>query len=348
MATSLLEAFERQARGCRLLGATFTAGLADTLGAELRRGGGPLASLLPSWPGDAWRDAVPVRLFAAIHARVLAGDARLAALYPPHATQVDGPALIAALNEALATHRPQFEAMLAHPPQTNEIGRGSTLLGGYSEIARRTALPLSVLEIGASAGLNLRWDRYRYELDQAQWGDPASPVRIVAPWRGKAPALLPHIAVGERAGCDIAPIDITSPEQCLRLQSYVWPEQRERLERLQAALALARDDGLRVERSDAAEWVERQLAEPRAGRATVLVHSVVWQYLPAPTRERIRAAIDAAGRRATREAPFAWLAFEFEAVEAPATLRLTLWPGGASQALAHAHPHGAHTEWLGS
>ena len=345
MASSeLLRAFERQAEWCRRLDAGFTAAVVETLAEQLRRDG-PLAELLPDWPGDPSADAVPLRLCGALHALALSPDSALAALYPPRAITLDRDALVRELNAALLSDRAFFERMLQRPPQTNEIGRSAVLLGGFAEIARHTRLPLVLLEIGASAGLNLRWDRYRFELGPQAWGDPASPVRVASQWRGSPPALPATIAIVGRAGCDNEPLDPRSDADRRSLLAYCWPEQRERVGRLRAALQLTAADGLTVERADAARWLERQLAERRAGVATVVYHSIVWQYLGEDTQKAARAAIEQAGARATADAPLAWLALEFAAEGQAPELGLTQWPGGRRQRLATAHPHGAHADW---
>ncbi|MEO7114277.1 MAG: DUF2332 family protein [Caldimonas sp.] len=340
----LLRAFDRQAESCKKLDASFTAEVVETLAQQLRDGG-PLAGLLTDWPGDPNAHAVPLRLCGALHALALHPDSSLGALYPPRASKLDREALIRELDDALRHDRAFFERMLQQPPQTNEIGRSAVLLGGFAEIARNTGLPLALLEIGASAGLNLRWDRYRFELGLQSWGDAASSVRIASQWRGSPPVLPSTIDVAERAGCDRAPLDPREQRDRRCLLSYCWPEQQERVERLTAALELASSDDLVVERVDAAQWLEKQLAHSRPGVATVVYHSIVWQYLAEETQKAVRAAIEQAGARATNRAPVAWLRLEFEAEGHPPELTLTQWPGGARRRLATAHPHGAHAEW---
>jgi hypothetical protein len=340
----LLRAFDVQSEWCKKLEASFTAEVVETLAHQLRSGGS-LAELLPDWPGDPSADAVPLRLCGALHALALEPGSALGALYPPRATTLDRDALVSQLNGALRTDRAFFERMLQKPPQTNEIGRSAVLLGGFAAIGRATGLPLALLEIGASAGLNLRWDRYRFELGLCSWGDPESPVRIASHWRGSLPALPVSIDVAERAGCDISPLDPRSQTDRPNLLAYCWPEQRERVERLTAALALTSADDLRVERADAAEWLDKQLAARRPGVATVVYHSVVWQYLGEATQQRARAAIEQAGARATVDAPLAWLTFEFNPEARAHELTLTQWPGGTRRRLATAHPHGADVDW---
>jgi hypothetical protein len=125
----------------------------------------------------------------------------------------------------------------------------------------------------------------------------------------------------------------------------VWADQRERLQRLQAAIELARAHRIRVEASDAADWVERELAAPSPSMTMVLVHSIVWQYLPHATRRRVRNQLDRIGAQAGTQAPVAWLRFEPLRANEPPWLQLTLWPGARTERLAQAHPHDQWVQW---
>lgn len=341
-AAALPAAFEDQIGWCERLGSPFTAALLRWLLADWQAGG-PLRALLPDWPSDPRADLVPLRLAGALHALALAGTPpELAAGYPPAAAAFDAAALGAPLRRVLAGETMHLREWLASAPQTNEVMRSAVLLAGHAAIAQHTGLPLALREIGASAGLNLLWDRFGYRVGAQRWGDADAPVQLISDWRGSPPALPRQIAVADRRGNDLAPIDLHDPAAALRLRAYVWPDQALRAARLQAAIALAQADPPALDAGDAAGWVERELA-PRQGVATVLMHSIVWQYLPAATRTRIEAAMHAHAEHATRGAPLAWLSLEFHATGAPAELRLRLWPGGIAQTLARAHPHG---EWV--
>jgi hypothetical protein len=344
---ALIDAFREQVRWCDRLGSPFNARLLDAL-ADDWLAGGPMRTLLPEWTaGPPGQDLVPLRVAGACHALALSGrHPELARRYPPAAAAFDADALLPLLRRLLVDEAGLFRAYLASAPQTNEVMRSAVLIGGYATLARDTGLPLSLREIGASAGLNLLWDHFHYALGARRWGDAGSPVRIVSEWRGHAPALPPGIEVADRRGNDLLPIDVDDDAAVRRLRSYVWPDQEARMARLQGAIALARRARPVVEAGDAAAWVERELAAPRPGAVTVLAHSVVWQYLPPATRTRIEAALDAAARRARSDAPLAWPRMEFHASGAPAELRLTLWPGGSERTLATAHPHGEWVEWL--
>lgn len=171
-------------------------------------------------------------------------------------------------------------------------------------------------------------------------------MRIAPNWEGPSPPIEAPIQVTRRFACDIAPIDLEDPAQRLRLRAYVWADQGERLSRLENAIDLARAHGPKVERADAAEWVGAKLREPAVGSATVLYHSIMWQYMSPETQASIRASLNAAGGRATSGAPLAWLRFEFSHSESRPELRLTLWPGAREVRLAVAHPHGSSVSWL--
>jgi hypothetical protein len=251
-----------------------------------------------------------------------------------------------AVLDAVREHQSAIRAFLLSPPQTNEVGRSGVLVGGFLQIAKETGLPLRLLEIGASAGLNSVWDRYHYQLGAAAWGDPLSAVRIAPSWEGPSPPIDVPIRVVGRFACDIAPIDLEDPAQRLRLKAYVWPDQVERLSRLENAIDLARAHGPKVERANAADWIAARLREPAAGSVTVLYHSIMWQYLPSETQASIGASLNAAGGNATNAAPLAWLRFEFSHSESQPELRMTLWPSAHEVRLAVAHPHGSSVKWL--
>lgn len=341
----MLSAFDLQVSWCWSLGSPFTAKVLTLLRDDLAQDG-RTAELLGSWPGDPLADALPLRVAAALHALVLTDAAPdLAACYPPfHNGSQDR--LWPALNEVLTRHGDMIRQFLISPPQTNEVGRSGVLLGGFLTVAALTGLPLRLLEIGASAGLNLNFDKYRYRLGSLSWGDPDSPVVLAPDWTGGQPPLSVPLRVAERAACDRAPVDLADPAQRLRLSAYVWADQTERLERLEAAIALARRDGITVERADAAHWVPEQLAAAAEGRATVLYHSIMWTYVPAPDQAGIVAAIAAAGRLATDAAPLSWLRFEPSGTPSGPELSLTTWPGEQHRRLATATAHGHRVEWL--
>lgn len=345
---SIAAAFRRQARACRDLGSPFTARLCELFTA--RPISAPaLARAVYDWPGDPTPagDNVPLRVAGALHALVLEGRSpALRAVYPPRHDDADDARLWAAVDGELAVHEAMVLDRLRLAPQTNEVRRSGALLPGFLAIARRFGKPLVISEIGAGAGLNLIWDRYRYRLGDLCWGEPSSPVQIRPDWSG-APAPVADIAILDRAGCDLAPLDPGAPADCIRLLSYIWADQDDRLERTRAALALAAAHPERVAGAPAGDWLEERLRRPHPEAVHVVCHSIVWQYLGEQERDRCRAALAAAGRLAGPDAPLAWLRMEVDGQKPGAALTLTLWPGGAEHTLGRADFHGRWVDWRG-
>lgn len=333
-------AFERQGRACDMLGSPFMARLMPLLWRIIAAGEGPVAARILAWRGDptATGDAVPLRLAGALHALVLTrADAGLVAAYPPH--EAPDTELEEAIAAALRTHAAQILTWLDHAPQTNEVRRSAALLAGAAWVERKTGLPLILSELGTSAGLNLHFDAYYLAKGI---GDPGSPVRFAPNWQGPLPRPAP-VRVVDRAGVDLNPLDPSDPDQALRLLAYLWPDQPHRAALTRAAIAIART---RPDRGDAAGWIEARLAAPRPDAVHLVYHSIAWQYFPPDTADRCRAALEAAGARATPDAPLAHLAMEADGAEDGAALRLRIWPTGEETLLARVDFHGRWIRWL--
>jgi hypothetical protein len=343
----IVKALKLQGGVCARMGSPLSAELLDR-GADDWLDGGAVRDLLSPWDGQElkalFEAAVPLRLLAAWRELALSGaDPHVAEAY----ARLDAEAIWAAIAPAMVAQHERLATFLTHEPQTNEVRRSIGLLGGFLEIARATGLPLRCFEVAASAGLNLSWDRYRYALADAHWGDLDAPVRIDTDWSGPLPPLDAAVQVVERAACDRRPTDLADEGERRRLISYIWPDQPERLERIKAAIAVALEGGVHVEAADATDWV-RARVRPQAGAATVLYHSVFWTYMSGDQQAALTAAIEARGADATSEAPFAWLRLEPKPDDiATMDLTLTLWPGGHARRLAEAHPHAAWVRWFG-
>ncbi len=332
----------------RRVGSPFYSVLLERMRDDVRVGG-PTRAALRGRERDRVDEWDAFRLLAGVHRIVLTGHApELAKHYPSTGGDGDAEAAWPAVRELIASGRPELVDALAHPLQTNAPTRAKVLVGGLCLVAEQTALPLRLLELGASAGLNLRLDRFRYEQDGVGFGPENSPVRFVNFLTGGRPPLATGFQVGERAGCDLNPIDATSDAGRLTLLACIMPDEHERFDLLERAIAVARETPAVVERADLARWVADRLAAPRPGLATVVYHTIVWPYLPDTVREAADAAIAAAGQRATAQAPLALLSFEGAKTDpARIELHLTQWPGGQRRLLARSSHHPITVNWLG-
>ena len=308
---------------------------------------GPVRDLLLPLADDPPGSVPALRFAGALHRLVLERRAPALALHYPSVGGTAGVEGAWAAAREVVRDEPGLPELVRRPVQTNEVGRSAALYGGLLHVAARTGLPVRLLEVGASAGLNLRVDAFAYEVGDRVLGDPASPVRLRQPWKGTTPPYA-DVVVAQRSGCDPAPLDPASTADRLTLTSYVWADQVERLERLRAALGVAERLPAPVEGLPASAFLERELAEPAPGMVTVVWHSVVWQYLAPSEREALRGLLARAGARATRRAPLALLSHEPERVGDRGfrfVVALTTWPGGQVEVLGEAQGHGPPVVW---
>lgn len=326
--------FTEQAAGCRQLGSAFTAALCDAIAADMETGG-PTRDLLGDSPNNPRKDALSMRICGALHHATLSGAApALASVYPAANPDWDMQTVWPIAATYLRENMEIARAFLVSAPQTNETARSIALLPGFLQLAARYDMPINLLELGASAGLNQNWDKFQYTTkswDRAGESD----VVISTDWRAPPPDHLDaKLDIASRAGCDLNPFDIHDPKEVLRLRSYVWADQTARLARFDSALALARNTGTHIEKADAADWLAQKLSARPDGQLTIVYHSIFLQYPPGDVIAEIMQRIRAAGDAATKNAPLAWLCFEPEVLFDAASpshamkTRLQTWPGG--------------------
>jgi len=352
MAT-VLEEFQLQSRFCGEFGSRFTEELLARCAADIQAGG-IVAKLTDGWPGHPRADAVSLRVAGALHAAALTGrDPRLAAEYPDARPDWSMDRVWPLARDFLEREEAHVRAFMKSPPQTNETARATALACGFLWLAEKSPQPFHMLELGASAGLNLNWDRFAYA--HPPWGragvaGPTIPTRVegVVPlWR--------DLAIASRAACDQNPLDAANPDDRLRLRAYVWADQTGRMERLNAALDLAREAGIKPERADAAEWVRRKLGGELPVGTSIVYHSVFYQYPPREVREAIQAGIEEAGTRTSGDRRLAWVRFEPESViggqkgSTRYVLNVVSWHAGqrSEATLADVDPHGRSMVWRG-
>jgi len=340
--------FREQAQACASLGSPMYADLVARLADDIDAGGAT-AEVLQGHEDDPGPSALALRLAGTVHRLVLERRAgELATCYPSVGGTWDLGTAWPLLERLLRTEAEAIREGLDQAPQTNEIGRAAALVGGLLRVGETYRLPLRLMEIGSSGGLNLNADRFAYTGgDEVLQGPADSPVRLTDCWCGRPVVPWPDLEVVERLGSDLAPVDVATTEGRIRLTSYVWPDQHARLERLRNAFAVAEEHPVEVRRADAVSFVRD--IELREGTTTVLWHSVMWQYLDPSDQQAITARIEALGEAATPGAPFAHLALE-PARRTPEAdheflVSLRLWPGGESRIIGATGGHGLPTTW---
>jgi hypothetical protein len=334
-----------QAEHCRRNGAPVTGRIVDAQVA-LMESDTAVGRRIAHWPGLPLEDAMPLRLAGGFHHLLLTGDEkRLEPVYQGKVTdQAEVDVIVAAVT---ADHDARLLPWLDGPPQTNEAGRSASFMAGLLWLSERLGPKFELNELGASAGINSMMERYHYDLGGVAAGPAGSPMQINPKWRGPPPPHAPVEFVSIR-GCDQAPIDLSDPDAALRVKSYVWPENLDRITRMDAAIALASEKRPDVVKADALDWVLDRLAAPQdTGVTRVFNHSIVWQYIPADRRQAITEAIEAAGATASPAKPVAWMMLETNRDTFAHELRIKYWPGPDEWTLlAQAQAHGAWVEWF--
>jgi len=272
---------------------------------------------------------VPLRLLGGVHYLVLSG----------RASWEDVPA-------ALADEAPFLRTFVAEQGvQTNEVRRSWVLAPLFLRVAQRTgAAELDLVELGPSAGLNLVWDRYRCVYRGGARGPEDAAFELRGEERAATPAALLEVdvRVGRRLGIDRSPVDVTSDEGARLLTSFVWADQAERIERLQAAIAELRRDPPRLMQADFLDVLPEVLADRRPDALTVVFQTAVLGYVDDAGRDRVRLALEAAGEAE----PLAFVSAGRPRVGDDSWgLRITYWPGGEREFVGHADYHGAWLDW---
>lgn len=339
--------FDVQARSCDDMGSPLYGELCRVVAADVRSRG-VCWSLLEPTAGLPFALAVALRFLGAVHRIALRGDAPTLAAFFPSCGGVSGLGVDAAFLDVVRDHGREISVGLSKGVQTNEVGRSAALFEGLGVIQRRTGHPLSLREVGCSGGLNLQMDRFRYVDGDHVGGDPTSEVVIADRWRGGVRPRLAPIEVADRAGCDPSPVDPLTDTGRLFLLGFLWPDQVDRLERTAAAIELARSRPVRQEQARATDWLGSELRalSSSAGRATVVYHSIVWQYIERDERAVVESIIETVGRTATSTNPLAWLRFEPSASMEHAELTLRLWDGTSTGEIELLARCGFHAQWV--
>lgn len=294
-----------------------------------------------AWQGDLspWGESTPLRLCGGFHALHLQ-DGLLEGIYPP--AQVDDNTLWSAVCNLMVEQDTFLDRWIDSPPQTNEVRRSAALLAAGHVVAARFGLPIRTSELGASGGLNLKWDHYGLRIGGDIWGQRETLV-LEPEWQGPSPPNSPPQLI-DRRGVDLNPLDPTDANDALRLRTYLWPDQPDRLARTEAAIRIAEP---LVDQGDAIDWLAQRMTHAQ-GQTHMIYHTVAWQYFPAEKQAEGTKLIETAGKSASADSPLAWFSMENDGAERGAALILRLWPGDVTLNLGRADFHGRWIEWSGA
>lgn len=291
----------------------------------------------------------PNMLFAAVQYLLLSGlDHPLAAHYP----------IISGKPRPLAPAYPHFrefclehrdrivELITTRLTQTNVVRRCTCLLPAFSIVCHETSSPLALIDLGASAGLNLNFDRYAYSYRRdgheiLRWGSDSAQIRLEAELRGNGelPPIPPAIPVASRDGIDLDPVDIANPDQLLWLRALIWPEHVERHQQLIDAATEFKDSDIRMHAGDASRVLPALIESVPREHSLVVYSTIALHQFPQESRQRITNTL----ATASAERPLWQIALEGNDPE----LSITRYRNGAgtTEKLADASPHGWWIEW---
>lgn len=330
----LRAAFLEQAEACEALDSPFMGQLCRVLSLNLERGT-PLTDRVFDWTGDIGPrgDSLPLRLCGALHAQHLSGNPVLAPVYPPQ--RASDAALWEAVERTLREHADTINAFINSPPQTNEVRRAAALIAAAQVIANYFPNPMRVSELGASAGLNLNWDRFELQIGDTELGPDDAALTLTPDWSGPLPPQATPQVI-ERRGVDLSPVT-----DATRLRAYLWPDQPHRMTLTDAALSLP---AAPVDQGDAIDWLGARLPHV-SGQTHMIYTTIAWQYFPAAKQAEGLAMIEVAGAAATADTPLAFVQMENDGVGPGALLTLRLWPSDLSITLGRVDFHGRWVDW---
>jgi len=230
---------------------------------------------------------------------------------------------------------------------TNEVGHCAILRAGFGALAEDESALLHLIEIGPSAGLNMGWDRYgvRYSREGAVVADilPDAPQVLDCDLKtGATPPVKLMPRIGRRLGLELNPVNLENADDRDWLRALVWPDQPQRLARLDAAIAMARQTPSEIRGGDALSLLPQALAEIPPGGAVCVYHTIVTYQFSADMREGLEALLVTAGLRR----PVWHLSLEFDGKK-DFVLTLAHHHDGMRRArvLASASAHGAWLAW---
>jgi hypothetical protein len=246
--------------------------------------------------------------------------------------------------------RKEVEQLLAtRLLQTNEVSRCSSLLPGFAVVEQLSdKQPWFMVDIGASAGLNLIWDRYSYDYGQESWGPVGSGLKLFCKVRGgnKVPLPSASIRIDARKGIDLHPLNLDEFDDRLWLRALIWPEQSDRAIRLEEAMESFRRNPIQLIAGDVADQLPELLDKASPRLAICLFSSFTLNQISQAGRDHLAAFLTEYSR--IRNISVFFLALGYVNTQ-DVELRLSIYEKGSTreERLARCAPHGGWIEWLG-
>ncbi len=305
---------------------------------------------------------IPITFFTTVNYLVLAEPLDPLALYYPYLHPSLHPDEAPPLAEAYRSfrafvfaHREELRMLLSSARlQTNEPTRCSNLLPAFFLAYQRGGYqPLNMIEIGSSAGFNLRWHRYHYQYiselttEDLLVGESGSPVHLHCSLQGPYLPLLPEAALPRVASCqgiELCPRDIKVEQDMRWVRAAIWPEERKRHEVLDAAISFARHTPALLHQGDASALLSELLAVIPDDHTAVIWHSYAIEQGPVEVKDRILQQI----RDASHRIPIYRVSLEFLGMAGPKLELMKYDKGELVEAdhLANCTVHGEQMMWL--
>ena len=292
----------------------------------------------------------PNLIYAAVQYLLLRGvEHPLRQYYPSLSPAARSPAgAYEVFRDFCREHRAELERlMLKRFVQTNVVRRSICLLPAFAVVSEAGGgRPLAQIDVGASAGLNLLWERYRYSYDsEVTWGDPSSPVHLSTELRSQRvlPVIPASLHAGWSVGVDVNPVSPKDEDAVLWLRALVWPENMELQSQLTAAIQVAREYPPEVKRGDASRILPQLLRSVPPDMTLCVFATHALHQFP---RDALVSVLKAMQKHSERR-PVFFISMEGTG-DPHSELKLTAYERGerTSLDLANCHPHGHWLEWL--
>ena len=216
----------------------------------------------------------------------------------------------------------------------------------FAWVSQHTGTPLALIEIGASAGLNLTFDRYRYDYGNGVVGGPAGSKLLLSTElrSGALPTIDPLPEVAWRRGIDLHPVDLTDSNSVRLARALLWPEQFDRIDRFEQAVEIVRSEPPELIEGNALDLLPEIARSAPDDTALVVLHSFVLYQFSAEARERLTAAFAEIAR--TRDVHRIGMEM-LPADREPPRIEYTRYSEGGTEerTLGRANHHGAWLEW---